>query len=1006
MYRYWENIIAHICNILRPRTIVEIGIYKGKNTKNIADFCMKHSAVLHAIDPDPQIDISEWKSKYGDVLQIHKALSINALGTIPDIDMVLIDGDHNWYTVLHELQILERNAKDSEHFPLVLLHDVQWPYGRRDSYCHPEYIPHAFQQPYAQQGICTPGSTDELCSINKRENNAIYESALRNGVKTAVEDFLRDSPFDLEYREIDGFHGLGIILNRHHMQMLSSWLESFHISSLMQKHVRSIEQERCVYMGTIESLRLQIHTAAQKKASYIELQKEHDSLLLSCSKKDNDITELSLQNQQKETSLKQTCEENIRLQKSLTTLSARAKLLQQSLQNLSQENVDMQNSLTHIHEQNMQLSQSVRDLSLKNSEMHNQIVHILQTKSWRWTSILRKINGSSVVYGIFSALKDLWEDFGEPCPGAVRYIRHHIFGRRWPAHTNQHDIPIAKPTTRNSDAPSLFFSQKQKGDSLTMIKHMPATPKIHIVLWIDVFDEILLRECLNSVTEQTYDEWHVTVADTSGNHQTARIITKEYEQHFPNKFTYVHEEDRDVRTVAFRMARGAYCAMLRCGNILYNDALEKMITAAFKEAESPDMIYSDHTQAFHRGAPQYTAAHKPSWSPELLLSYDYIHSFFLIKQNILLPLLQDNTAKTIAYTYDVLLRLAEMQPHVTHVPKILYREYGNLLENRRVELESIQCLQQSLRRRGIKHATVLRPQSSKRSNALFFHIHYAFSHEYCPKVSIIIPTKDKTDLLRPCLESLRSTTAYPNYEIVVIDNNSSEQATAEYLSSIPEKVLHIPTDTFNFAHINNEAVCQTDGEFVLLLNNDTEPTDPDWLSVMVGTMLLDTNIGVVGARLLYPEGRHAEVQSIGMIVGRHWASLVQMHTKEELGYGCYNQVMRNCSAIGGACLLTRRNLFQDLGGLDAQKFCVDFCDVDYCLRVQQEGYRVVCNPQASFLHYESATRGNNDGLGAHVNRAEIRAFENKWGHMFGHDPYYSPHFSLLHNQDPFTILHD
>ena len=595
-------------------------------------------------------------------------------------------------------------------------------------------------------------------------------------------------------------------------------------------------------------------------------------------------------------------------------------------------------------------------------------------------------------YYTFSCLKDLWTDFGEPFPNTTTFIRHRVLGKIWPAHSsgNRSSIPDYSPIH--------FFSHEEKQSSHHLINNMAFLPSLHLLLPVCYFDEIQLRQCLNALSQQTYTEWKVTIIDASDSPTALQKVVHEYATHFPHKFLYSPE----TRTSIIQRSTEMFIGFLRIQDCLLPHALETMMSAAFQEAELPDAIYSDHDECLHRGAPRYTPIYKPDWSPELLLSYNYVRPFFIIKRDTLLPLLLDNSFHSDAYSHDILLHLADGSPHVTHIPEILYHYYGDPLRDPYFENESKKAVEKCLQRRSIS-GDVIRPEASIKNNTLFFQIFYKLAKEHCPKVTIIIPTKDRIDLLQHCINTIRAKTDYPNYEIVIIDNNSTEPETQQYLNSIPEQVILINTPEFNFAHINNEVVARTSGELILLLNNDTEPADPHWLTALVGTMLLDTRIGVVGSRLLYPLHNDAHrVQSIGMVIGRNWASLVQVDTKDALGYENYNYALRNCSAIGGACLLTRRKLFCDIGGLDEQKFGVDFGDVDYCLRVQQEGYRVVCNPLSSVIHHESATRGNNGGIGAHLNRKELSAFENKWGHLFGHDPYYNPHFSLSIHHKAFS----
>lgn len=210
---FWETVTSPLLDILKPKTIVEIGVKRGKNTKNLLEYCRQNEAVLHAIDPLPEVDEYAWQQQYGGHLIFHRSLSLGALPHIRSMDMVLIDGDHNWYTVFTELKLIEKHAENEKRaFPLVLLHDVGWPYGRRDLYYGPENIPADFRKPYQKKGM-TPDSTELMPSggLNSNLNNAIYEHTPQNGVCTAVEDFMKETDLQLEFVTLPAYHGLGLL---------------------------------------------------------------------------------------------------------------------------------------------------------------------------------------------------------------------------------------------------------------------------------------------------------------------------------------------------------------------------------------------------------------------------------------------------------------------------------------------------------------------------------------------------------------------------------------------------------------------------------------------------------------------------------------------------------------------------------------------------------------------------------------------------------------------------
>lgn len=255
MNRFWKDIILPIIQKSNSKHIIELGCDSGKNTKNIIDYCMKNKAKVSVIDPLPKFDIEQWKEKYGKEVSFHKELSLNVLSLIKDYDTVLIDGDHNWYTVYNELKIIEKQSQ-MNIFPLVFLHDIGWPYGRRDLYYNPDNIPLGYRQPYKKLGM-VPGQSSlvEEGGLNTHLNNGIYENNLRNGVLTAVEDFLSETKYDLAFIKINVFHGLGIIIDKQFEELIAYVNEVVNSGQLIEmveierikEHIENLKLKKKIY---------------------------------------------------------------------------------------------------------------------------------------------------------------------------------------------------------------------------------------------------------------------------------------------------------------------------------------------------------------------------------------------------------------------------------------------------------------------------------------------------------------------------------------------------------------------------------------------------------------------------------------------------------------------------------------------------------------------------------------------------------------------------------------
>ena len=248
MNRFWDSILRQLIASARPSRIVEVGVAGGLLTEKLLEYCATSGAVLHAIDPRPQVDVDEWQQRHGDRLVFHRAPSLDVLGEIHDVDVVLIDGDHNWFTVYHELMMIEETARNDDRLPpVIVLHDVEWPYGRRDMYYDPDTIPDAHRQPYRRLGL-VPGTAQPVeGGINWDLANAIAEHSPNNGVRTAVEDFIAASQLKWRAAYVPGFHGLGIVAVKELIdgnEELGLTIESLGTAAFLEKWARELELAR------------------------------------------------------------------------------------------------------------------------------------------------------------------------------------------------------------------------------------------------------------------------------------------------------------------------------------------------------------------------------------------------------------------------------------------------------------------------------------------------------------------------------------------------------------------------------------------------------------------------------------------------------------------------------------------------------------------------------------------------------------------------------------------
>jgi GT2 family glycosyltransferase len=439
--------------------------------------------------------------------------------------------------------------------------------------------------------------------------------------------------------------------------------------------------------------------------------------------------------------------------------------------------------------------------------------------------------------------------------------------------------------------------------------------------------------------------------------------------------------------------------LLRAGDTLPRHALYWFACEALARREAA-ILYSDDDILDAQGR-RCKPRFKPDWSLAHLRSMPYVGEAAVLRADAVADAGGVHSDCCRHGNYDLLLRVIDrVGERVHHVPAVLLHRgcaasYGSdsgssaepgAIEDGETAAWRLGALRAHLARNGIAAEVVATRPGYRR-------IRYRLP-EAPPLVSIIVPTRDAYTLIQQCLESVLRKTTYPCFEILVVDNQSTDSQTLEYLAGIaahpPVTVLRYDAP-FNFSAINNRAVRQARGTVVCLLNNDTEVISPDWLEELVGH-LLQPGVGVVGAKLYYADGR---VQHAGDTVGPGGCAN-HLHSglgHDEPGYCGRALLAQDLSAVTGACLVTWRELYLRLGGLE-ERLPVAFNDVDYCLRVRAAGQRVIWTPHAELYHHESISRGTDDSWRRKLRaRREVAVMRRRWADVMKHDPFYNPNLS-------------
>ena len=521
--------------------------------------------------------------------------------------------------------------------------------------------------------------------------------------------------------------------------------------------------------------------------------------------------------------------------------------------------------------------------------------------------------------------------------------------------------------------------------------------------------ERFLREMIESVTAQTYGKWELCLADGSDDaHDFVGRICQEYRQK-DSRIKYQklakNEGISGNTNECYKMATGNYIALFD-----HDDLLHPCVLFAYMQAiceKDADYIYCDEATFKGNSINHMITLHfKPDFAPDNLLANNYICHFSVFSRELLESGELFRSQFDGSQDHDMILRLTAKAKHIVHVPRILYywrSHKGSVASSIDAKTYAIDAAKGAV----ADHLTKLGYRNfeieSTRAFATIFRIKYELTSR--PLVSIIIPNKDHVDDLSRCVESIINLSTYDNYEIVIVENNSETAEIRTYYEEISRhprvQVVEYKGD-FNYSKINNFGVQYAKGEYLLLLNNDTEVITPDWMEELL-MYAMRKDVGVVGAKLYYPD---KTIQHAGIVIGLG-AHRTAGHThyripEANVGYMgrlCYAQ---DVTAVTGACMMVSKALYEELGGLD-ESFTVALNDVDFCLRVREKGLLNIFTPFAELYHYESKSSGSDkkDERALRYQQESDR-FRVKWADALAKgDPYYNPNFSLDHSD--FTV---
>lgn len=563
-------------------------------------------------------------------------------------------------------------------------------------------------------------------------------------------------------------------------------------------------------------------------------------------------------------------------------------------------------------------------------------------------------------------------------------------------------MPVDKRKLKKIAEDYYISAQRQEQEENVQF---PKDIKFSVLVPLYNTPDSFLKAMIESVQAQTYKNWELCLADGSDSeHSFVGEICKKYAGK-DERIKYEKLEKNlgisENTNACIRMATGEYIALFDHDDLLHPSALYELMRAICEHCA--DFIYTDENTFSEEPRDAYNPHFKPDFSPDTLRSYNYICHLSAFSRELLDSVGYFRSEYDGSQDYDLILRLTEKAKKVFHIRKILY--YWRAHKNSVAQdvgakpytvTAAKKALAAHLERCGLKGEVL------DSSVPTTYHIKYEIDGN--PLISVIIPNKDHTDDLDICLKSLYEKSSYKNFEVIIVENNSTEKETFEYYEAIAQKHGNIKIvkweGNFNYSAINNFGVNYAKGEFILLLNNDVEIINGSCLEEML-MFAQRKDVGAVGAKLYYSDDT---VQHAGVILGLGGtAGHAHKHFgRSHPGYMARASIAQNLSACTAACLMMRRDVFDEVGGLD-ESFEVAFNDVDLCMKIRKKGYLVVFTPYAELYHYESKSRGN-DSTPEKLERfrGEIDRFKEKWQKQLDDgDPYYNPNLTLT--RDDFSL---
>ncbi|MDD3218364.1 MAG: glycosyltransferase family 2 protein [Lachnospiraceae bacterium] len=528
-------------------------------------------------------------------------------------------------------------------------------------------------------------------------------------------------------------------------------------------------------------------------------------------------------------------------------------------------------------------------------------------------------------------------------------------------------------------------------------EHFAYEPLISVIIPLYNTPIKYLREIIDSLLTQSYKNIEICLADGSTDASVGAFINKNYKKDSRVRYKKLTENKgiSENTNAALDMASGEYIMLSDHDDVVAQNAVYEIVKA-INQQDDVDVVYTDEDKVTMDGKKYFEPNFKPDYNLDFLRSNNYICHIFVVRTPIIKEIGGFRKEFDGAQDFDLILRCCEQARRIVHVPKVLYhwRSHENsTATNPESKMYAFEAGRKALE----EHYKRTHVDAQAKLTKVFGRYRSVFSVQGNPLISIIIPNKDHIEDLEKCLNSIAEKTTYRNYEILIVENNSTEKETFAYYENLEQRfpklrMLYWDRE-FNYAAINNYAVKQSKGEYILFLNNDVELITENWLEEMVSYCQRE-DVGIVGAKLYYPD---ETVQHAGVIIGLGGVAghIFSCTDREEYGYMARLISTQDLSAVTAACMMTPRKLFDQVGGFD-EKYQVAFNDVDYCMKIRESGHLVVYHAYVELYHYESKSRGKEETEQQRKRfQSEMHLFQSKWPDILKNgDPYYNPNLTV------------